>query len=76
LFKEVLNKDYSKEDYNKQFMIRIPENLAKIERIKDIYKTQVPDTPEILFKVLEDQKQRLLEAREKFGDYIIPDKLA
>ncbi|MCP2519146.1 phosphoenolpyruvate carboxykinase (GTP) [Candidatus Aminicenantes bacterium AC-335-K20] len=75
LFKEVLNRDYSKEDYNKQFMIRIPENLAKIERIKNIYETQVPDAPEILFKVLEEQKQRLLKAREKLGDYITPDRL-
>ncbi|GAG82548.1 unnamed protein product, partial [marine sediment metagenome] len=29
LFKEVLNEDYSLEDYNKQFMVRIPEALAK-----------------------------------------------
>jgi phosphoenolpyruvate carboxykinase (GTP) len=75
LFKKILNKDYSKEDYNKQFMIRIPENLAKIERIKNIYETQVSDTPDILFKVLEEQKERLIKAREKFGDYIIPEKL-
>ncbi|TET78242.1 MAG: phosphoenolpyruvate carboxykinase (GTP), partial [Candidatus Cloacimonadota bacterium] len=63
LFKEVLNKDYSVDDYNKQFMIRVPENLAKIERIKKIYETQVIDAPEILFETLEAQHQRLNEVQ-------------
>ena len=31
LFKQVLGKNYAKEDYIKQFTIRVPENLAKIE---------------------------------------------
>ena len=75
LFKEVLNKDYSVEDYNKQFMIRVPENLKKIERIKKIYETQVINTPEILFETLEAQHQRLNEVQKKYGDYITPDKL-
>jgi len=75
LFKEVLNKDYSVDDYNKQFMIRVPENLAKIERIKKIYETQVIDAPEILFETLEAQNQRLNEVQKKYGDYITPDKL-
>ncbi|MDI6840013.1 MAG: phosphoenolpyruvate carboxykinase (GTP) [bacterium] len=74
LFNEVLKKDYTKEDYNKQFMIRVPENLAKINRITEIYKTKVTDTPQIVFEVLEEQRQRLNKAREKHGDYIIPEK--
>ncbi len=76
LFQEVLNKDYSKEDYNKQFMTRIPESLAKIERIKKIYETDIIDPPKVLFDTLEAQKQRLLEAQKKFGDYGTPDKFA
>ncbi len=75
LFKKVLKKDYTKEDYGKQFTIRIPESLAKIDRIVEIYKTKVKDAPEILFKVLEEQRQRLLVAKEKYGDYIEPEKL-
>ena len=72
LFKKVLNKNYSEEDYIKQFMIRIPENLAKIERIKKIYTERVKDTPPILFEVLEEEKKRLIDAKEKHGDYISP----
>jgi phosphoenolpyruvate carboxykinase (GTP) len=72
LFKEYLSKDYSKEDYIKQFTVRIPENLAKIERITKIYKEKIANTPEILFNILNAQKERLLEAQKKYGDYINP----
>ena len=75
LFKEVLGKDYAKEDYVTQFTIRVPENLAKLDRIEQIYRTQVSDTPEVLFEVLESQRERLLKAREKYGDYISPEAL-
>ena len=74
LFKEVLNKDYSLRDYNEQFKTRIPENLAKIERIKNIYETQVINPPKILFDTLEEQQKRFISAQEKLGDYITPDK--
>jgi len=72
LFKQVLNKEYTKEDYIKQFTVRIPENLSKIERMKEIFNTRVQDTPEILFEVLKEQKERLLSAQKKHGDYISP----
>ena len=72
LFKQVLDKDYAEKDYNEQFTVRITENLAKIERVMSFYKTKVPDTPQIVFEVLEEQKQRLILAIEKYGDHISP----
>ncbi|NPA47872.1 MAG: phosphoenolpyruvate carboxykinase (GTP) [Thermococci archaeon] len=72
LFREVLNKEYNKEAYEKQFTIRVPELLAKIERIEKIYREKVGEVPEELFKVLEEERKRLLEARGKYGDYISP----
>lgn len=74
LFKQVLNKDYSKEDYTKQFTIRIPENLAKIDRIRKIYESTVAATPPVVFKIVEEEKKRLIEARTKYGNYVSPDK--
>jgi len=68
LFKEVCYKDYSEEDYVKQFTIRIPENLAKLERIGKIYVDRVPDTPDEVFKVLDEQRKRFEEAKEKLED--------
>jgi phosphoenolpyruvate carboxykinase (GTP) len=74
LFNRVLSKDYTKEDYVKQFTIRVPENLAKIERVQRFYQENVSDTPAELFELLDQQRQRLVEARERFGDYISPEK--
>ncbi len=71
LFKEVLNKDYREEDYIKQFTLRIPENLAKIDRILKIY-GNIPGTPDIIFHVLEKQKERLLKTKERLGEYVSP----
>lgn len=63
LFKEVLNKDYEEEDYIKQFTFRAKENLEKIERVKEFY-AKVADTPKIVFRVLEEQKERIKEVME------------
>ncbi len=72
LFKEVFNRDYRKEDYEKQFKIRIPELLAKIERIRAIYsEICVPDE---VFKELDAEEKRLKDAKKKYGDYISPFK--
>ena len=72
LFKETLGEDYAEEDYNGQFTVRVPEHLAKIDRLTKIYQSRVTDTPQIVFRVLEEQRQRLVKAREKYGDYIKP----
>ncbi|MEA2076137.1 MAG: phosphoenolpyruvate carboxykinase (GTP) [Euryarchaeota archaeon] len=72
LFRAVLNKEYSEEAYIKQFTLRVAENLATIERVKDFYKTKVSDTPQVVFKVLDEQRQRLIAVREKHGDYVLP----
>ncbi|HUV02783.1 MAG TPA: phosphoenolpyruvate carboxykinase (GTP) [Desulfobacteria bacterium] len=76
LFKAVLDKDYSEEDYVKQFTVRIVENLTKIERVMEFYKTEVHDTPQELFTVLEEQRKRLIDAQKDYGDYIPPFKFA
>ncbi len=73
LFKEVLNKDYSYEDYVKQFTIRVPENLSKIERLRKIY-SEIKNTPQRMFELYDEEEKRLLEAKALFGDYITPDK--
>lgn len=72
LFKEVLNKDYSLEDYHKQFCLRVNENLSKIERIMKFYEKE--NVPQEVFQILKEQKERLLKAQSRFGDYILPEK--
>jgi phosphoenolpyruvate carboxykinase (GTP) len=67
--------EYTKEDYNKQFTIRVDENMAKIKRVREFYKNSVTYTPEQVFWVLNQQYERLLEAKEKHGSYILPEEL-
>jgi len=76
LFSEVLGEDYTEAQYIEQFTLRIPENLAKIKRMEKTYREDVPDTPEILFEALDAQRERLIEAQKKHGDYISPLTLA
>ncbi len=72
LFGDVLKKDYSREEYIEQFRLRIPENISKIERITKIYNDVSREVPDILFRILEEQKARLEKLKEQKGEYISP----
>ena len=72
LFKEVLGKAYSRQEYVEQFTIRVPENLAKLDRIMQIYRQDVADVPPIALETLAAQRQRLEELRAAKGDYVSP----
>lgn len=73
LFKQVLNKDYTREDYLAQFTTRVPENLAKIDRVERFHRENVDDPPPELFQILAAQRERLLAAQKEFGDYASPE---
>ncbi len=72
LFKVNLSRQYSKQDFINQFTTRVPENLAKLERVEKIYREKVADTPRILYDTFNNVRKRLKAAAEKFGDYISP----
>ena len=74
LFKKYQDKDYSQADYVEQFTIRIPENLAKLDRIEKIYRG-VSDTPAVIFETIAAQRTRLEELQAAKGDYVSPLKL-
>lgn len=69
LFKIALGKDYSKKQYEEQFSIRICKLLEKLDRIEKIYSDE--ELPEELSKNLNDQRRRLVSAKEKFGKHTI-----
>ena len=72
LFSQVLGKEYLQEDYVTQFTVRIPENLAKVDRVEKYHRANVPDVPDVLFEVLAQQKARLEAAQKEYGDYASP----
>ena len=74
LFADVLQKDYSEADYAEQFKIRIPENLAKIERIETVYRA-IDGTPAAVFDALTAQRARLDALQAAKGDYVDPTDL-
>lgn len=76
LFKQVLDKDYTKEDYIRQFTIRVPENLAKIDRVEKYHRENIPGSPQAVYDTLKITRERLNEARELHGGYISPFDLA
>jgi len=72
LFKEQLNSQYTQQAYVEQFAIRTANLLAKIDRVEQIYRKKVSDTPRIVFDVLDRQRKRLTAAAEKHGKNISP----
>jgi len=76
LFRAVLDQEYRRQDYDLQFTLRVRENLDKIDRIEEIYRTRVAGVPEILFDELDKQRQRLLRAAERHGEMIPPERFS
>ena len=72
LFKDNLDKDYSEADYVQQFTVRIPNLLAKYDRVEAIYKEKVDDTPQAVYDTFAAIRTRLAEAKAKHGDNISP----
>ncbi len=66
LFKQIFNRDYTKELYEKQFSIRVQKFLEKIERMEKIYAGE-DDIPQAFINILKDQKERLLAYKEKYN---------
>jgi len=75
LFKDNIGTEYTRDDYVRQFTIRIPENLAKLDRVEKIYREKVSDTPAIVFDTFGEIRKRFKAAADKHGDYISPFEL-
>jgi phosphoenolpyruvate carboxykinase (GTP) len=74
LFKSVQGKTYTKEQYEEQFKLRIPELLYKLHRIGHTFRSKVPDAPKALFDELRRQERRLLKLRDAKGYYLSPSE--
>ncbi|QXJ31799.1 phosphoenolpyruvate carboxykinase (GTP) [Saccharolobus shibatae] len=74
LYKRVLGKEYSKEDYEKQFTIKLRRYLEKTERIIGIY-LKFEDIPSEVIGELEMQRKRIIDYISKYGDSVSPFKL-
>jgi phosphoenolpyruvate carboxykinase (GTP) len=69
LFKNVFDKNYTKEQYEKQFSIRTDKLLSKLDRIEAIYKQE--EVPEEFSRHISQQRGRLMAAKTKFKKDVI-----
>ncbi len=71
LFREALNKDYRREDYELQFSLRIDKLLERMKRIEEFYGSE-PDMPEEFWRIHNQIKSDLKALREESGRSMVP----
>jgi len=74
LFKEIINKEYSRELYTRQFSLYLDNILARVNMQIEAYGKE-ENIPQQLFEVLDTQKQGLVALQEKFGAVVTPEQL-
>jgi len=74
LFDRELGKEFSERLYEEMFAVRVPQQLAKLERILAIYE-RMPDSPPLLLEILREQGRGLKEFSADRGDWVSPFKL-
>jgi len=72
IFDQVLGKEYTKEQYVEQFTVRVPELIAKINRIRKVYASESGDAIKQLFVEFDAQEKRLKELQSEKGDHVSP----
>ena len=75
LFRDILGKEYTREEYSSQFTIRVEENLAKLDRAEAFFQKNVIDAPEELYQIIDSQRDRLLQAKANNGSMILPEEM-
>lgn len=73
LFKDIFQKEFRHDLYNRLFTIRVKRYIEKYTRMERFFAEEGP-IPGEMHRMLEDIKNRLLQAEEKYGtDEITPD---
>ena len=75
LFSEIIDKEYPKDLYDKQFSIYVDNIVARIDLQADAYGKE-QSVPAKFFGILKAQRKGLMALKEKFGAVVTPDQLA
>jgi phosphoenolpyruvate carboxykinase (GTP) len=75
LFKELIDKEYSEDLYNKQFSLYIDKIVARIDLQLKAYGKE-EKIPEKIFEVLKEQRAGLIALKDEYGAVVTPDKLS
>jgi len=74
LFKSIIDKEYPRDLYVKQFSLYIDNIINRIDLQTEAYSKE-KNIPARLFEVLKNQREALLELREKYGPIVSPEQL-
>ena len=70
LFQNIFSKEFSRQEYEKLFLIRIQKLLEQLDRIEAIYRNE-DGVPETFHTHIHQQGERLLLARKKFTKDVV-----
>lgn len=70
LFKNIFSKEFSREEYEKLFSIKIQKFLEQLDRIEAIYRNE-EGVPEVFHTHIHQQAERLMLARKKYAKDVI-----
>ncbi len=74
LFKSIIDKEYTEILYVKQFSLYIDNIVQRIDLQREAYGKE-PNIPVRLFEVFQEQRDGLMELRDKFGPIVTPSEL-
>lgn len=72
LFKDLLDTDYTKEEYDYQFTFRCDKWVAKLERAKAYFQKMDPNCPKYIYQKWDEQIAKIQAAAKEFGNEILP----
>ncbi len=72
LFREFFDEEYTREEYEYQFAFRCDAWLAKLNRVMEYYRNNVPDCPDICYTTWQKGIDRIQAAKDKYGPMIPP----
>jgi len=72
---QTIKKEYPKSLYDMQFALYIDKIVARLDLQREAY-TKEQDIPQLLYTIYQQQKEELLQLKEKFGPVVTMDKLA
>ncbi len=76
LFKKIFNRDYTQENYNTQFSLRISKFIEKMERMEEVFGKE-EKIPAPFMETLNRIKESLTAAREQYKqDIVLPESFA
>ncbi|PIE61273.1 MAG: phosphoenolpyruvate carboxykinase (GTP) [Desulfobacterales bacterium] len=71
LFKEIIDKEYPRALYDKQFSLYVDNIIDRITLQEDAYRKE-KNIPETLFTILAEQKKELVTLKEQQGTVVLP----